>query len=171
MKTYLPSTLIGLFLAAPVFAGPAMEKNVIIPVDPSCPCFTPGLNIGGFAAGYLPSSGDQDGLGGGVSFAYYFTERIGVDLSYAVHGTDPEKHVTALDLVYRVPLGSSCWAPYLLTGGAVYSNGENQGGFRVGGGLEYRMGNCSALFADGTYNWVNDEPNATTVRLGLRIPF
>ncbi len=158
-------------------AGPVIveDKNPI-PVDPSCPCFFPGLQVGAFASGYLPNSdgvyGDlEDALGGGVLLSYFFTERIGLEYSYAVHATDSEKHINALDVIYRLPLGNSCWAPYLLGGGAVFSNGDNEGAWRLGGGLEYRLPSCTAIFADATYNWVEDEPDATQVRLGFRLAF
>jgi hypothetical protein len=152
------------------FAGPVVDKNPI-PVDASCPCFFPGLQVGMFASGYLPRGAEEDAIGGGVNFTYFFTENIGLEYSYSVHATDSEKHINALDLIYRLPIGYSCFAPYVMGGGAVFSNGSNEGATRLGGGLEYRFDNCVALFSDATYNWVKEEPDAVQVRLGMRLPF
>jgi len=170
LQATLATLALGIGLAQ---AGPVIDKNPI-PVDPSCPCFYPGLQVGAFASGYLSQGGPvEDALGGGVAFSYYFTENIGLEYSYAVHATASEKHINALDLMYRVPVGSSCLAPYLLGGGAILSNGENNWAWRGGAGLEYRFQNllCSALFADGTYNWADGESDAIQIRLGLRVPF
>jgi opacity protein-like surface antigen len=170
LQATVATLALGLGLA---HAGPVIDKNPV-PVDPSCPCFYPGLQVGAFASGYLPRDEQaEDALGGGVAFTYYFTENIGLEYSYAVHATDSEKHINALDLMYRLPVGMSCLAPYLMGGGAIFSNGENNWAWRLGAGVEYRLQNllCSAIFADGTYNWTDGETDAVQVRLGLRVPF
>jgi hypothetical protein len=152
-------------------AGPAViDKNPI--VDASCPCFFPGLQVGVFASGYLPAGDDpEDALGGGVNFAYFFNDNLGLEYSYSVHATDSEKHINALDLIYRMPLGYSCLAPYVMGGGALFSNSSNEGAYRLGGGLEYRFDNCIGVFSDATYNWIHQEADAVHVRMGLRVPF
>jgi hypothetical protein len=70
-----------------------------------------------------------------------------------------------------MPLGNSCWAPYIIGGGALFSDGSNQGAYRAGAGIEYRLASCSAIFADGTYNWVATLDDAVQVRLGYRFAF
>jgi len=153
-----------------VHAGPVIDKNPV--VDPGCPCFFPGLQVGAFASAYLPrGENEESAAGAGVNFTYFFTENIGLEYSYSVHATDSQKHINALDLMYRLPIGYTCWAPYVLAGGALYSNGSNEGAYRLGGGVEYRLDNCMAVFSDATYNWVQAEPDAVHMRLGVRVPF
>jgi hypothetical protein len=153
------------------FAGPIIDKNPL-PVEVGCPCFFPGLQVGAFASGYLPrGENEESAAGGGVNFTYFFTENIGLEYSYSVHATDSEMHINALDLIYRLPIGFTCWAPYVMGGGAVYANSFTEGAYRLGGGLEYRLDNCIAVFSDATYNWIQEEPDALQVRLGLRVPF
>ena len=152
------------------YAGPPLDKNPI--VDASCPCFFPGLQVGAFASGFLPrQNGGDSAAGGGVNFAYFFNDNFGLEYSYSVHATDSETHINALDLIYRMPLGYTCWAPYVMGGGALVSDGSNEAAYRLGGGLEYRFDNCVAAFSDATYNWIQQEPDAVHVRLGLRVPF
>ncbi len=170
LQATLATFVLGIGLA---HAGPFIDKNPVISVDPSCPCFFPGFEVGAFVGGYLPTSG-EDALGGGVSLTYFFTENLGLDYSYSVYATESEKHINALDLLYRIPLGNSCWAPYFLGGGAVFSNSDNNGAFRLGGGVEWRMSYfamCPAVFTDATYNWVDGGSDAVQVRLGFRVPF
>ncbi len=169
MKKLLASIATLVTFGGLAVAGPVIDKNPII--DPSCPCFATGLGVGGFVGGYLSDS--EDALGGGVDLTYFFTENLGLNYSYGVYATDSEKHVNALDVIYRMPWGNSCFAPYLLGGGALFSNSSNNGAYRAGVGAEYRLAgrNCGAIFGDGTYNWVNDHEDAVVVRLGYRILF
>ncbi|MEO0447608.1 MAG: hypothetical protein AAF191_16160, partial [Verrucomicrobiota bacterium] len=81
-------------------------------------------------------------------------------------------------LIYRRPLGYSCFAPYILGGGGVNTNGSSKGIYRAGGGIEYRMPNrnCSAIFADYIYNWTagGDEGwnnDFSQARVGMRFQF
>jgi hypothetical protein len=174
MKQLLASLATLLTFGGLAVAGPVISKNPI--VDPRCECFATGLGVGGFVSGIL-WDGDQyddDALGGGVDLTYFFTENLGVNYSYSVFGTDSEKHVNALDFVYRMPLGNSCLAPYFLGGGGVISNGSNLGLWRAGVGAEYRLPNwnCSAIFADATWNWIStNDDDAAIVRLGYRVQF
>lgn len=155
-------------LAGFAVAGPVVDKNVV--VDPTCQCFNAGWGVGVFASGLL-NGPQEDALGGGVELSYFFNKNFGVLYSYSAHATDSEEHVNALDLVYRMPLGNSCWAPYLIGGGALFSDGSNQGAYRAGAGIEYRLASCSAIFADGTYNWIATLDDAVQVRLGYRFAF
>lgn len=154
-----------------VMADSPPDKNPLIE-DASCPCLFPGLHVGAFASGLLPrGKGGENAMGGGIAFTYFFTEKVALEYSYSANATDPQTHINALDLVYRLPLQSLCWSPYVMGGGAVFSNAQNEGAYRLGGGLEYRFENCVALFSDATYNWIQREPDAVNLRLGLRLPF
>lgn len=140
------------------------------PQDPSY--FAPGFELGAFVAGAFPESGGDE-LGGGASLAYFFTENVGIDMSYAVFAFAGELHTVTADLALRYPISDGSIAPYLLLGGGVATNGDTDGLYRVGGGLDFRlqgMGNLG-IFADGVYNWVEGDSSFTIARFGVRIPF
>ena len=86
--------------------------------------------------------------------------------------TDSQQHRVTLDGIYRIPF-VSCFAPYVRVGGGLAANGSVDGLLRGGVGLEYKMErwNCSSIFIDGTYNWVNSRPNETITRIGFKINF
>jgi len=153
-------------------AGEYYPKQVIIPPD-LCECYPAGVQFGGYGAAFWPGSGDP-AYGGGISMSYFFTEKLGLDLSYAVFDTEPsEEHLITLDLVYRLFVDdASCITPYLIAGGGLLSNSSNEGVYRAGAGLEWRFErwNCLGIFADGTYNWIGDL-DGPVARLGVRIPW
>ena len=171
MKTIVAtfsSLMVGVGLLS---AGPMIDKNPIVP--DVCDCYPPGFQVGGFAAGFFVD-GDAE-IGGGASLAYFFTEQIGIDISYAAFDTDPDVlHLSTADLIYRLSIDdSNCLAPYLIGGGGVLSNGESRGLYRAGIGVEVRFENknCWGIFADGTYNWIEDSENGAVARVGVRIPW
>ncbi len=142
-------------------------------IDPGCACYDPGFEFSGFLAGILPEEGDDE-LGGGASLGYFLTENVGVELSYSVLATESEEHVVTGNLVYRFPMKDACIAPYVLVGGGVVTNGHTNGLYDVGGGIDVRFDSwgCIGVFADATYNWVEDDgADFTLVRLGFRVPF
>jgi hypothetical protein len=140
--------------------------------DPGCDCFGTGFEFSGFGGALLPSDGDSAG-GGGVGFAYFFTENVGVDVSYGVYATDPsEEHLIVANLVYRLVDRNSCIAPYFLIGGGLLTNSQTDGLWDIGGGIDFRFpDSCLGVFVDATYNWVDGDRDFTLVRGGIRIPF
>ncbi len=181
--------------AGPLYQSPTYTKNpkAVVPVDPSCPCFFEGFQVGAFVSGvwgpdslgneYLnnpvpgaaASEGD-DALGAGVSLAYYFTRNIALEYSYSWQDTRSDRHIHTLDFLWRMPLGYTCWAPYLIGGGGLNTDGGTRGIYRAGGGIEYRLANCVGIFADYTYNWIAGgdagwDNSFNLARAGLRIPF
>ncbi len=165
------AALLGLSL---VQAGPIIDKNIIPPPD-VCDCYPPGLQLGGFVSGLFPDGNADEAIGGGISLAYFFTDRLGIETSYAAYDTEPQvHHLSTVDLIYRLFINdNNCFSPYLLGGGGVLSNGDNLGLYRAGAGLEMRFegANCWGIFLDGTYNWINDTDDAAVARLGFRIPW
>ena len=77
-------------------------------------------------------------MGGGVNLAYFFTDNVGIDVSYAVFAFESEMHTVTADLALRYPLNGPGISPYLLLGGGLRSNGSAEGLYRVGGGLDFR---------------------------------
>lgn len=177
------------------FAGPDYHKNAKSPlvVDPSCPCFFEGLQVGIYAAAlwgpdalgneYVnnpiaggPAETGDDAFGAGVSLTYYFTENIALEYNYTWVDTRSDRHLNTLDLLYRMPLGDSCWAPYVMGGAGLNSDSDTVGVYRLGAGLEYRLANCVGVFADYTHNWVGGGEEGwgngfNLGRAGFRIPF
>ena len=175
----LTTILMSVALATSVVAGPvgSAPKNAKAPVAPApapagCGCFGAGLSADVFGGAYLPEFGDE-ALGGGVGINYFFSRNVGIDLNYGLYATDKEHHQFDANLILRAPIDSLCIAPYVLVGGGLATNSVTRGNYQVGGGLDVRIpsASCLGIFAEGAYHFSEEEPDYTTVRLGLRIPF
>jgi len=154
-------------------SGKAVYHSKVPLPDPGCDCFGTGFEFSGFGGALIPKNGSTGG-GGGISLGYFFTEAVGVDVSYGVFNTDPsEEHVVTANLVYRLVNRDACFAPYLLVGGGLLTNSRTDGLFDLGGGIDFRFpDSCVGVFVDATYNWVDDgDRNFTLIRGGVRIPF
>jgi hypothetical protein len=141
------------------------------PAPVSASCYGAGYEFGVFGAGIFPNGGHySDELGVGISLGYFFNENFGLDFSAAWYDTDSVIHNYTVDAVYRIPF--DCIAPYVLAGGGIHANGVNEGLFRFGGGVDFRLFESTSLFADGIYNLIGgDIENYTTARVGLRFAF
>ncbi|MFT5471512.1 MAG: hypothetical protein ACI8UO_006646 [Verrucomicrobiales bacterium] len=163
--------------AAPALAdyskNPISKQPVI--EDTGCACFDGTIEFSGFVAGIFPQgNAHDDAIGGGISAAYFFNPNLGTNLSAAWFGTDSEIHNYTADLILRFPNRFSCFAPYILGGGGLHTNGDTVGIYRLGAGVDLRFEdwNCGGIFADGVYTWsAGDVENYTIGRLGVRIPF
>lgn len=191
LNAILSVIALGVITAA---AGSSYDKgkNPLV-VDARCPCFFEGLQVGFYGVGlwgpnslgneYInnpvsgaPAEGEDDALGLGVSLTYYFTDKIAVEYSYSWANSRSDRHMNTLDLLYRIPLGNTCWAPYVMGGGGLNSDGTTVGVFQAGAGIEYRLPNCVGVFVDYSHNWVagGDEGwgnDFNLGRAGFRIPF
>lgn len=164
-----------------VFAGLGTAGDSKAPVAPKvplpplgCACFDGGFEFSAFGSGILFNGYGDDALGGGVALGYFLTENIGIEASYSVHATDPsEEHLITANAVFRLPIKSACIAPYLLAGGGLITNSDTNGLFDLGAGIDIRLEalGCLGIFADATYNWVDDATDFTLIRIGARIPF
>lgn len=151
--------------------APVYDAKVPLP-DPGCDCYGTGFEFSGFGGALIPDDGDSAG-GGGIGLAYFFTENIGVDVSYGVYATDPsEEHIVVANLVYRLVNRDACIAPYFLIGGGLLTNSNTDGLWDIGGGIDFRFpDSCLGVFVDATYNWVDGDRDFTLIRGGVRIPF
>lgn len=170
MKNYLTIALISMAMPFAAQAGGGknvVEKNPVV----IAPCYDGGFEFGIFGTGFFPGDGHyEDAMGGGVSLGYFYNENFGFDFSAAVYGTDSEVQNYTVDAVYRLPM--DCIAPYVLVGGGVHTNGETEGLFRFGGGVDFRVLDGTSVFADGIYNILGgDVDNYTLARVGLRFSF
>ena len=181
MKTSALLLSFSLILATGAFAGTVATysgksaKQTIMPPQ-ELPCFGTGWDIGIFGGGLLPrhQDGDFNNSGGGGALAeYFFTENIGIQVSYGAYAAEGTTHVINGDLVLRAPIQSICVAPYLLLGGGMNVDGVKQGEYHAGVGIEARFKSMNniGIFVDGTYNWhssSNRDRDFTLVRLGVK---
>ena len=170
----------GLATAGDYYSKAPVSKGPVVVPPPVCPCFDPGVELSLFAAGIFPDSDGyyeaDDEFGGGVGAGLFFTENLGVNVSYHAFNTDPSvEHYITADVVLRFPIHSACIAPYVFGGGGVVTNGGTDGLYRAGGGLDIRMDamGCVGIFVDGSYNWVDgdEHDDAVIARVGFKIPF
>lgn len=167
-------TVIGLLcLESPHgLGGDGQSSTLLQPQDPTN--FAAGVTVSPFAAGAFQSGTDgASAAGGGVNMEYFFTEKIGVGVNYAVYAFDDQVHTVSADLVLRYPVSKAVVAPYLLVGGGLATEGGGrQAVYRLGGGLDVSLLQSNlGVFADGIYNWVEGDKDFTIARLGVRLPF
>lgn len=159
-------------LASSVYAGAPSYSGkggkIVQPPAPSCDWFAPGAKLGVFGGGFIPDSGDDSALGGGVLAEYFFCENFGVEGSYGAYATDSTHHQFDLNLIARYPLKNHCWAPYLLVGGGYHVNADNGWNWQVGGGVEAHITGNVGAFADGAWHFGDADSDFTLVRLGLK---
>lgn len=145
-----------------------------ITVPSLCDCFDAGsAQFSLYGAGAIFDSGaHDDALGGGLSLGYFFTENIGIEADATWIATDSVLHHFTGSLVLRYPIKPACIAPYILAGGGVLANSQNEGTWHVGGGIDIRLGKsdlCPGIFADARYTWTGgDGDDFTLIRAGLR---
>lgn len=155
--------------AGAALAGP-YDKNPL-PVDP-CNCFLDGIEVGGYVGGYFADGDGDSAIGGGVTLGYFFKPEFGIEIGYGAFDVEPsEFNVVTGDLICRPWAQGACISPYFIAGGGVVADGENEGFYRAGAGVEFRSENfmdCLGIFLDGTYNWVNDQDDAVIARVGFR---
>ncbi|MCE9519536.1 MAG: porin family protein, partial [Verrucomicrobia bacterium] len=153
----IASLLMTIALASSAFAGAPSYSGkggkVVTPPAPSCDWFAPGLKVGAFGGAYLQSSGNDDSLGGGVLAEYFFTENFGLEGSSSAYATDKTHWQFDLNLVARLPMKNSCWAPYVMAGGGFFTNSETEWTWQVGAGVDVHLTGKMGLFADGAWHF------------------
>ena len=110
--------------------------------------------------------------GGDVGINYFFTREIGVGAD-AIMSDNGGNFVDAVlgDLIFRLPIGDSGFAPYVFGGGGRTTDGIWQWVGQGGLGLEYRFTHRIGIFTDGRYLWPQHSPDALLLRAGIRIAF
>lgn len=172
MKKIVLSSMAVLSLAAVSFAGVTTTGKSYKQPEPVT-CFNDSefqLDIFGsynFAGDY------QDGFGGGGSLNYYFTRNIGFQVDYNIYDGDVSgRHEVTGSLLLRLPIDSTCLAPYALVGGGVGMDGTTEALFTAGAGVEYRVvPHRVGIFAEGRYLLGDDSDSAGAARVGLRFVF
>ena len=110
--------------------------------------------------------------GGGLGLNYFFTRYIGLGADVNA----PDNRGNFIDqingnLLLRLPLGGSGWAPYIFGGGGRGTDPEWEWLAHAGLGLEYRWNPTTGIFLDGRYVWPEETFDRLVLRAGFRIIF
>jgi len=113
----------------------------------------------------------QWGAGAGVN--YFATHYLGIGgEGYWQNDHDqPFVHSASGNLLLRLPLGQSGFAPYAMGGGGHQFDGGKYWFGQAGGGLEYRFCANVGLFIDARMVWPDETKMYGVARAGLRFSF
>ena len=113
----------------------------------------------------------QWGAGAGVN--YFATEYLGIggEGYWQDDHDQPFVHSASGNLLLRLPLGQSGFAPYALGGGGHQFDGGRYWFGQAGGGIEYRFCAHLGLFIDARMVWPNETKMYGVARAGLRFSF
>jgi hypothetical protein len=114
--------------------------------------------------------GSRDGFGGGFAVGHFFGYYVGARLDVNFSSVEDAQTTIGGDIIIRYPFPEAHVAPYAFVGGGVEVAEGNNGFFRVGGGLEWRITPHFGVFTEGSYAWVdqNDSAENLTVKVGIR---
>jgi hypothetical protein len=111
-------------------------------------------------------------LGFGAGAEFFFLKYIGIEGEGFSEGTTHDFVDSAGgNLVLRLPIGQSGFAPYIFGGGGHQFNPVDASYVDGGGGFEYRFTHWFGLFIDGRYVATVHTGNYGEGRLGVRINF
>jgi opacity protein-like surface antigen len=128
--------------------------------------------------------------GGGLGVNYFFQRNFGIGLEgmlFDPRGGNDVVGTAALNVIFRFPIDSACFAPYIYGGiGAVFNaedieaddftdDASEEDAYlagHAGFGVEYRFTRNFGVFVDARYTWVDESKNDfVTARSGFRIAF
>ena len=133
-------------------------------------------------AGYLAGQRGVDRLfntsikdgnwGGDVGLNYFVTREvgIGVDVNMPDNGGNLVDAVLG-NLIVRLPIGKSGFAPYLFGGGGRTTGPAWEWMGQAGLGTEFRLNHTVGLYADGRYLWQHNGGDGLLLRTGIRLVF
>jgi hypothetical protein len=111
-------------------------------------------------------------FGAGAGISYFITRNIGVGAeAYSQNTTGTFIDSASANLMLRLPLGQSGFAPYIMGGGGHQFDQTDFWFGQAGGGLEYRFCPHVGVFLDARAVWPNETKNYGVARLGLRFAF
>lgn len=116
--------------------------------------------------------GDRGQWGGDVGLNYFFTREIGLsaDINMPDNGGNLVDAVLG-NVIGRLPLGNSGFAPYLFGGGGRTTDRTWEWMGQAGLGLEFRFNKTIGLYSDGRYLWPQHSAEGLLLRAGIRIVF
>ena len=110
------------------------------------------------------------GLGAGLN--YFFTRHIGLGgEAYSENAGHSFIDSASLNLIGRLPLGTSGVAPYLFVGGGYQFDEIERWLLNLGGGFEFRFQKNWGLFIDARYVFTDETKNYGLGRAGVRLSF
>jgi hypothetical protein len=140
------------------------------------------LSLDGFATGsegsytidHLSSQrirrNTQGGAGAGIN--YFITRYVGVGAeAYSENTTGTFIDNASGNLILRLPLGESGFAPYALGGGGQQFDAAKLTFGQAGAGMEYRFCHHIGVFVDARCVWPNETKYYGVGRAGLRFAF
>jgi hypothetical protein len=111
-------------------------------------------------------------FGAGAGLSYYITRYIGIGAeAYSQNTTGTFIDSASANLMLRLPLGQSGFAPYIFGGGGHQFDQTDFWFGQAGGGMEYRFCPHMGVFLDARAVWPNETKNYGVARLGLRFAF
>lgn len=111
-------------------------------------------------------------LGAGIGMSYFITRQFGVGGdAYVENAAHSFVDSAAASAIYRLPIGTSGFAPYIYGGGGHEFDLTDQWFAHAGGGLEYRFSPTFGVFTDARYVFTDKTANYGLVRLGFRTSF
>ena len=132
------------------------------------------LNREGKFGDLLDTSTSHGTWGGGVGGSYFFTRMLGLgaDVNFSAHPGRITDQVTG-NLLLRIPIGSSGFAPYIFGGGGRTFSPDWEWVYGGGVGVEFRFNRQFGIFADGRFLWsnVSTDNDRGLVRAGVRVAF
>ncbi len=116
--------------------------------------------------------GDRGTWGGDVGLNYFFTRHIGlgVDVNMPDNGGNLIDSMLG-NLIGRIPLGNSGFAPYVFGGGGRTTDRNWDWTGHAGAGLEFRFSHTVGVYTDGRYLWPQHRTDGLLLRTGIRIAF
>ena len=110
--------------------------------------------------------------GAGVGVNYFFTRYLGVGGdAYSENTTGTFIDNASGNLILRLPLGESGFAPYAFGGGGQQFSAAKLSFGQAGAGMEYRFCHNIGLFIDARCVWPNETKYYGVGRAGLRFAF
>ncbi len=111
-------------------------------------------------------------LGAGAGLSYFVTRNIGFGVdAYSENTRHSFIDSASGNLIFRVPLGNSGFAPYAYGGGGHEFDLNDAWFAQAGAGIEYRFTHNVGIFTDARYVFVEKTKDYGVVRAGLRLAF
>jgi hypothetical protein len=111
-------------------------------------------------------------LGAGVGGNFFLTRYFGVGVEASSESTHHSfVNNVAGDLIVRIPVGDTFFAPYGFAGGGREFESFLQWEGHLGAGMEFRLYRHFSLFVDGRYVFAETSQNYGLARAGLRFSF
>jgi hypothetical protein len=111
-------------------------------------------------------------LGAGAGLNYFFTRYIGIGAdAYSENTTGAAIDSASANLILRLPLGESGFAPYIFGGGGHQFDPARVWFGQAGGGMEYRFTPHVGVFLDARWVLPDETKYYGVARLGMRFAF